>query len=246
MSLMLPRFFVPEGLAPGAAVVLPSDAAHHATKVLRLGDGEHVRLFDGNGGEWSARLQRAGKDWLGVLEARDDDDRQPPLHVILVQCLPSAADKMDWVVQKCVELGVAEIRPVVSRRSVVRLSGERMERRVRHWQGVAIAACEQSGRNRVPAVAPLVDLPQSLGETPGENEQRMILAPGSENRLRDLPVPRGVVRLLVGPEGGFEEGELAAAKAAGFRPLSLGPRILRTETAGAAALAAMMALWGDF
>lgn len=243
---MLPRFFVPEGLAPGASVMLPEDAAHHATKVLRLAEGEHVRLFDGGGGEWTARLQRAGKAWLGVLETFDERDRQPPLRVTLVQCLPSAADKMDWVVQKCVELGVAEIRPVVSRRSVVRLSGERMERRVRHWQGVAIAACEQSGRNRVPLVASLVDLPQSLGEAPAENEQRMILAPGSDTRLRDLPVPGGSIRLLVGPEGGFEDGELAAAKAAGYQPLALGPRILRTETAGAAALAALMALWGDF
>lgn len=242
---MLPRFFVPAGLAPGALVELPEEAAHHALRVLRLGAGDAVVLFDSRGGEWCARLVRTGPAWRAQLEGFDAVDRQPPLAVTLVQGLP-AADKMDWIVQKCTELGVAALQPVTVKRSVVKLAGERMERRVRHWQQVAVAACEQSGRNRVPTVAPLLDLPQYLGHPGQDNELRLVLAPGAPRRLPDMPRPAGGVTILIGPEGGLEEGEMRAALAAGFEPLSLGPRVLRTETAGVAALAAMMALWGDF
>ena len=240
---MLPRFHVPGGLAPGATVDLPAEAAHHALRVLRLGDGDDVMLFDGRGGEWGARLVRAGPGLRAVLAGFDAEDRVPALHVTLVQGLP-AADKMDWIVQKATELGVAAIQPVAAKRSVVRLSGERMARRVHHWQQVAVAACEQCGRNRVPGVAPLLDLPHYLGSAT-TNDTRLLLAPGAEHGLRGMEKPAGPVTLLVGPEGGFEEGEIHAALAAGFKPLSLGPRVLRTETAGTAALAAMMALWGD-
>lgn len=242
---MLPRFFIPSALAPGATVDLPDEAAHHAARVLRLGDGDGVVLFDGRGGSWRARLLRAGPAVRAVLEEFDAADREPGLRVTLVQGLP-AADKMDWVVQKCTELGVAAIHPVAARRSVVKLSGERLERRVHHWQQVAVAACEQCGRNRVPEVAPLLDLPQYLGRPAQDNERRFVLAPGGVESLRGLGELTGPVALLVGPEGGFEDGEMRAAVAAGFEPLTLGPRVLRTETAGVAALAAMMALWGDF
>ncbi|MBI4985375.1 MAG: 16S rRNA (uracil(1498)-N(3))-methyltransferase [Rhodocyclales bacterium] len=242
---MLPRFFIPAGLAPGAAVELPAEAAHHALRVLRLEAGAAVVLFDGRGGEWLARLTRSGQDWRAILESYDAVDRVPVPEVTLVQGLP-AADKMDWIVQKCTELGVAQIRPVAAKRSVVKLVGERMERRVRHWQQVAVAACEQSGRNRVPAVAPLLDLPQYLALAASENETRILLAPDAPRSLRELVRPEGPVTLLIGPEGGFEEGEVRAAAAAGFAPLTLGPRVLRAETAGIAALAAMLALWGDY
>jgi 16S rRNA (uracil1498-N3)-methyltransferase len=242
---MIARFHCPVPLAPGALVELPAEAAHHATKVLRLAEDDHVMLFDGRGGEWLGRLRRAGKAVKVVLESFDAVEREAPLAVTLVQGLP-AADKMDWIVQKGVELGVAAFRPVAARRSVIRLSGERMERRVAHWQAVAVAACEQSRRNRVPPVAPLIDLPQFLAGTPADNETRLMLAPGAALRLADLPRPAGPVSLLVGPEGGFEEGEVLAAASAGFRSVSLGPRVLRTETAGLAALAAIMALWGDW
>ncbi len=242
---MIARFHCPIPLAPGAQVELPEEAAHHATKVLRLAAGDVVSLFDGRGGEWLGRLGRAGKTVTVRLESFNAADREAPLAVTLVQGLP-AADKMDWIVQKGVELGVAAFRPVAARRSVIRLSGERMERRVAHWQAVAISACEQCGRNRVPGVAALVDLPQFLGESVAQNGLRLVLAPGATQRLAELPPPDGPVTLLVGPEGGFEEGELAAAKFAGFRPIALGPRVLRTETAGLAAVAALMALWGDF
>ncbi len=242
---MIPRFHCPFPLAPGASVDLPPEAAHHATKVLRMDEGDEVILFDGRGGEWTGRLHRVGKGMSVALESFDDTDRESPLAITLVQGLP-AADKMDWIVQKSVELGVAAIRPVACRRSVIRLSGERMERRVAHWQAVAIAACEQCRRNRVPEVAPLLDLPQFLGGSVGDNALRLILAPEAGTRLAALPRPTGPVTLLIGPEGGFEDGELAAAASTGFQVVSLGPRVLRTETAGLAALAAMMALWGDF
>lgn len=242
---MIARFYCPFPLAPGAIVDLPPEAAHHATRVLRLAEGDAVDLFDGRGGEWRGRLQRTGKTVTVALEFFAPEDRESPLWVTIAQGLP-AADKMDWIIQKGVELGVAEFRPLVARRSVIRLSGERMERRVNHWQNVAVAACEQCRRNRVPRVAAPVDLSQFLGEAAEQNDIRLILAPGADLRLPNMPRPAGKVTLLIGPEGGFEEGELAAAATVGFRAVSLGPRVLRTETAAMAALAAMMALWGDF
>lgn len=240
---MIPRFHCPFPLHPGATVALPDEAAHHALKVLRVAAGDPAILFDGRGGQWTASLQPHGKRLHAVLEAYDEASREPPLRVTLVQCL-AAADKMDFVVQKAVELGVAAIQPVAARRSVIRLSGERMERRVAHWNAIAVAACEQSGRNIVPRVAPILDLPQYLGRQNAQNGLRLICLPQGGCRLRDCAAPQEV-SLLVGPEGGFEEGEVLAAQAAGFRPAGLGPRVLRTETAGPAALAAVMCLWGD-
>lgn len=242
---MNPRFHCPFPLAPGAGVDLPEQAAHHAVRVLRLGVGDAVTLFDGRGGEWQAAIVRLKPTVHVQLETYDATDREPPLRVTLAQCLPSG-DKMDWVVQKAVELGIAAIQPLAAKRSVVKLTAERQARRVQHWQQVAVAACEQSRRNRLPTVAPVLDLPQYLARPARENELRLVLAPGSEMRLRDLPAPEGNVVLLVGPEGGLEEGEALAAASAGFRPVSLGPRVLRTETAGPAALTALMTLWGDF
>ena len=242
---MIPRFFCPFPLHPGATVELAADAAHHALKVLRVAAGDTAVLFDGRGGQWRATLNPAGKGLRATLEEFDDADCESPLALTLVQGLPSG-DKMDLVVQKAVEMGVRRIQPVAAKRSVVKLSGERAERRVEHWRNIAIAACEQSGRNRVPAVAPILDLPQYLGIAAQENALRFVCAPGVAVRLRELPAPEGPVSLLVGPEGGLEEGELLAARAAGFRAVALGPRVLRTETAGLGAVAAMMALWGDW
>lgn len=245
---MIPRFHVPFLLAPGATVDLPAEAAHHALKVLRVGAGDTLILFDGRGGEWLATVQLAGKGIRAVLREYFDINREPSVHVNLVQCL-AAADKMDFVVQKAVELGVARIQPVAAKRSVIRLSGERMERRVTHWANIASASCEQCGRNRVPEVAPIVDLAQYFAAAIAHNDLRlMFVAPSAELpciRLSELPRPDVPVTVLIGPEGGFEETEMKAALVAGFRAVSLGPRVLRTETAGPAALAAMLALWGD-
>lgn len=247
--LMTPRFHCPFPLHPGATVELSAEASHHALRVLRVAAGDRAVLFDGRGGQWQAELQPAGKRLNAHLLEFSDGAPEPPLEISLVQCLP-AADKMDLVVQKAVELGVSTIHPVMSKRSVVRLSGERMERRVEHWRAVAVAACEQSGRNRVPEISLIVDLPHYLGrllqQNAGQHDFHFVCAPGAETSLRALQAPNQPVTLLVGPEGGLEDGELAAARAAGFRPVNLGPRVLRTETAGLAALAAMMALWGDW
>lgn len=246
---MIPRFHCPFPLSPGAQVELPAQAAHHALKVLRMRVGEHVTLFDGNGGEWLAEILGGGGPARVALLRHDEREAESPLQVTLAQALP-AGDKMDWVVEKCVELGVTAIQPLAAKRSVIRLSAERMERRVAHWNAIAAAACEQCGRNRVPCVAPVLDLPQYLGRATMQNGPqhalRLILAPGAETPLGALERPAGPVVLMVGPEGGWEEGELVAAQAAGFRPLRLGARILRTETAGAGALAALQGRWGDF
>lgn len=218
----------------------------HALKVLRMRDGEALVLFDGHGGEWPATLKvGAGGTAQALLEAQIPRECESPLDLTLVQALPSG-DKMDWVVEKCVELGVAAIQPVAAKRSVIKLSAERMERRVAHWNAIASAACEQCGRNRVPVVAPVLDLPQYLAVAKDQNALRLMLAPAAASALRELPRPAGPVLCMVGPEGGWEDGEMRAAEAAGFRLLQLGPRVLRTETAGMAALAAMQAMWGDF
>lgn len=241
---MIPRFFCPFPLNPGATVDLPADTAHHALNVLRAGAGDTAILFDGSGGEWQSVLQPAGKRLLAKLTSFSETGREAPLRITLVQSLP-AADKMDWIVQKAVELGVFRIQPVAARRSLVKLAAPRAERRLAHWQAIAIAACEQSGRTQVPEVAPLLDLPHYFAQTVTDNVLRLICAPGATTALRQMPAPTTPIHLLIGPEGGFEEAELQAAHAAGFQPVSLGPRVLRTETAGLAALAAMMALWGD-
>lgn len=245
---MIPRFHCPFPLAPGAQVDLPEAAAHHAIRVLRLKEGAPLILFDGRGGEWQATIVGAGSTASRVrvaLQSFDATDRESPLRITLAQGLPSG-DKMDWVVEKGVELGVAAIQPVAAKRSVIRLSAERMERRVAHWNNIASAACEQCGRNQVPVVAPVIDLPRYLAQAQGQDALRLLLSPDTGIALRDLPKPMLPLLALVGPEGGWEEGEMLAAQAAGFQPIRLGPRILRTETAGAAVLAAMQAVWGDF
>ena len=211
-----------------------------------------MAVFDGNGGEWSGRLVRSGKTIGMELAHFDPADRESPLRIVLAQGLP-AADKMDWIVQKAVELGVTEIQPVATRRSVVRLSGERMEKRQAHWQAVAISACEQCGRNRVPKIGMLLDLPQFMGQMiddePGPVEAgtlKLMLAPGADKPLTELIVPDRPIVMLIGPEGGIDDNEIQAARVAGFQSVVLGPRILRTETAGLAALAAVQALIGDW
>lgn len=242
---MIPRFHCPFPLAPGAHVELPEQAAHHALKVLRMKAGDCVILFDGRGGEWLAELVGAGGTARAALREFIGRDCESLLEVTLVQALP-ASDKMDWVVEKCVELGVAAIQPVAAKRSVIRLSAERMARRVAHWNAIASAACEQCGRNRVPIVAPVLDLPQYLASARAQNATRLILSPEGTTALRALGKPDNPVIVMIGPEGGWEESELQAARTAGFQALQLGPRVLRTETAGLAVLAALQTVWGDF
>ena len=201
-------------------------------------------LFDGRGGEYEARIERIEKDRVVVaLGVWHDVERESGLRVTLVQAV-QAGEKMDYTVQKAVELGVSHIVPVDSRRSVIRLSGERAARRVAHWQGVAAAACEQCGRNQVPQLAPLEKLESWLAR-PADGALRLILAPDAEQALVDL-APTKNLQILIGAEGGLDPQELVAARQVGFMAVRMGPRVLRTETAGLAALAAVQALWGDF
>jgi len=206
-----------------------------------------VTLFTGEGGEYSARIVAVERSQVSaeVLQWLPTE-RESSLAITLVQALP-AGEKMDLAVQKAVELGVARIVPVLSRRSVVRLSDERAARRVEHWRGIVAASCEQCGRNRLPVVDAPQGLENWLRRAPRANVLRLLLAPTAGESLAKLPQPDAVagVELLVGAEGGLAPEEERLAAAAGFVSLRLGPRILRTETAGVAALAAIQLLWGD-
>ena len=240
---MNPRFFCPDGLLPASDMPLPAAVAHHAERVLRLAVGDPVTLFDGQGGECAASILAFGKQPLARLGPRLAIECESPLQITLVQALASG-DKMDWVVQKAVELGVAEVQPVAAERSVLKLAGERADKRVAHWQQVAVAACEQSGRNRVPVVGEILPLAKYLARP--FDGTRLILAPGADGALARKARPDRPVAILIGPEGGWSPAELDLAARAGCAPLALGPRVLRTETAGLAALAAMQTVWGDF
>ena len=238
----VPRFFVSSPLFSGTEIDLPAPAARHCT-ALRLHRGSPVTLFDGRGGEFLAELTLISREGARArVDARRTVDLESPLFILLAQCL-SSGDRMDITLQKSTELGVAVFAPISSERSVVRLAPERVDRRIAHWRNVAVAACEQCGRNRVPEVASLRDIDSFLvdAETPG---LRLMLAPGAKQRLKDLEPPRSVT-LLVGPEGGLTPTEKRTAERSGFVPVALGPRVLRTETAPIAAIAAMQALWGD-
>lgn len=240
----LPRFYCREVLSPGAHIDLPEPVARHAVRVLRLPPGAPMVLFDGRGGEYAAHIERIEKNRVVVvLGAWRDVERESSLNVTLVQAV-QAGEKMDFTIQKAVELGVANIVPVDSRRSLIRLTGERAAKRIAHWQGVAASACEQCGRNQVPIVAPLEKLEHWLAR-PARPGLRLMLAPGAKHSLADLP-PVKDLQLLIGAEGGLDPQEMVVAQTAGFQPVRLGPRVLRTETAGLAALAALQALWGDF
>lgn len=239
-----PRLYLPTTLAAGALVALDANAFNHAVRVLRLRVGDALTLFDGHGGEYVAELvaveRRAATARVLAARAREAES---PLRVVLAQGV-SKGERMDYTLQKAVELGVAAVQPLLAERSVVQLDGERLARRVEHWQGVLVAACEQSGRNRVPPLAAPARLGDWLAAGGGEG-LRLLLDPQAGTGLRALPAPGGAVTLLIGPEGGLGDGEIAAATAAGWQGVHLGPRVMRTETAGVAALAALQALWGD-
>ncbi len=240
-----PRFYCPMPLAADKTIELPETAAHHAVRVLRLRIGDGICVFNGLGGEYVGEIAAAVSGRVEVqLQSFRDIDRESPLAVILVQAI-SGGDRMEITLQKAVELGVAGVVPVISHRSVMRLSGERAERRVQRWQQIAVAACEQCGRNRIPQVYPIATLADWLGK----NEHgliRWMLSPHAGHSLRALAKPMQAMQLLVGPEGGLTEEEERAATEHGFAGVRLGPRTLRTETAAPAILAAMQGLWGDF
>jgi len=214
--------------------------------VLRLADGDAVVLFDGHGGEYAARLAITGRGRVSAETGdRRDPERESPLRVTLVQAI-SSSDKMDLTIQKAVELGVAAIQPVHSAKSLVRLSGDRGEKKRAHWQRIVIAACEQCGRNRLPEVRETLSV-EACSRALGEAELRLLLSPDAKAGLRSLQPKIGqTIAVAAGPEAGFSDDEEQILRRAGFVPLRLGPRILRTETAALAALAALNALAGDF
>jgi 16S rRNA (uracil1498-N3)-methyltransferase len=246
--MSVPRFHVASEIGAGDVgreIALPDAAAHHALRVLRLATGDAVTLFTGAGGEFAATLIRADKRnaWV-LLDAFSAVERESALGVTLVQGIP-ASDAMDSIVRRAVELGVAAVQPVLAARSARFPSDERGAKRLVHWRQIVVAACEQCGRNRVPPVRDVADLDAWLAaRAPGQ--PGIVLDPAATIAIGAAPTPDASVDVLVGPEGGFTSAEVASAARAGLMPVRLGPRILRTETASLAALAAIHALWGDF
>lgn len=240
----MPRFYVDFALSPDSVVELPDNVVRHLN-VLRVKNTEEIVLFNGNGKAYPALPEVLEKRRTSVRILREEaTDNESPLNITLVQAV-SAAERMDFTLQKSVELGVAEIRPVISERCVVRLSGERAEKRVARWQEIVVSACEQSGRNIVPKVLPLTTYAQALQQLPQETT-KLLMSLNRAQKLSDVRPQSGKVVFMVGPEGGWTEKEEQQAFDAGFQSVTLGKRVLRTETASLAAIAAMQTLWGDF
>jgi len=241
--MRLTRVYVDAPLASGMRVTLQGSAAGHLTRVLRLRVGEALTVFNGAGGEYAASIEHAhaGRVAVAIGELRAIE-RESPLTLTLAQGV-SRGERMDLVVQKATELGASGLAPVLAERSVVRLTAQQAERRLNHWRAIAIAACEQSGRNRLPAIASPVPLKDFLRTSDGS--MRLLLSPAATATLADLPRLVSAITVLIGPEGGLAETEQEAAVAAGFKPVRLGPRVLRTETAAIAALTLLQREFGD-
>lgn len=243
--MRVPRIYLPLSLAAGASVPLDDNAFNHAVRVLRLKPGAGLILFDGQGRAFSATLTETGKRqaWAKIVKPLPDEP-EPPLRIVLAQGV-SRGEKMDYTLQKSVELGVSAIQPLLTDYGGVGLSDERWLKKVQHWRGIIIGACEQCGRNRLPELRDPATLSDWLNRS-SEAGSRWLLDPLAEAGLRELDAPNGRATLLIGPEGGLSVEEIQRARAAGFVGVRLGPRVLRTETAGVAALAAVQTLWGDW
>lgn len=246
--MRVPRIYWPEPLAVGVSVALTGSAANHLTRVLRLKPGAALILFNGQGGAFAAELTSADKRtaWAQVTAALPAE-AESPLRTTLAQAI-SRGDRMDYTLQKAVELGVSAIQPLITERGGRDLNAERLARKLQHWRGVVISAAEQCGRNRLPEVCMPLRLADWLQcpPVPPEPGWRLLLDPAAALGLRDLSPPQTGVTVLIGAEGGLEPAEIAQARAAGFVGVRLGPRILRTETASLAVLAALQTLWGDW
>lgn len=240
-----PRIYIDEKLETGLSVELPKDAARHLIKVLRLRIGDGIILFNGKGGcEYPATITQSADSKLNALpQEAVKKDTSPSLCIHLGLCV-SKGERMDYAIQKAVELGVSKITPLLSQRTVVKLNGERKKRRSKHWQSVIIAACEQSGRVDIPKLY----APQSLSDwlDDGKPSNTLMLHPVGNKPLHSVKVKQQELGLLIGPEGGFDDKEIKKAMKNDCTAIQLGPRVLRTETAPVAAIAAIQALWGDF
>ncbi len=249
--MRLTRLHVAGPLRSANRYALPQNAARHLMRVLRSNVGDPLILFDGSGGEYAARIHSVQRDDVEVdVGEHDPIERESPLHLTLLQGV-SRGERMDWVVQKATELGVTAIVPLLTARSVVSLPGVQADKKVQHWRAIAIAACEQSGRNRVPQIAVPASLQHYLGSLPqvgsleAAAESRLLLSPLADNRLIDTPLEQQAVTLLIGPEGGLATEEQELARLRGFIPVRLGPRVLRTETAAVSALTVLQQRCGD-
>ena len=240
------RIHVEQPLALGAELALPAQAAEHVVRVLRMSAGDALTVFNGDGFDYATTLTSVGKrDVMVRIDGRAAVANESPLRLTLVQGV-ARGEKMDLIVQKATELGVARIVPLFTERSEVKLEAARAEKRLQHWRAVAASACEQSGRVHVPEVMPMQALQNWLESLTDDDAQRLALLPEGTLRAREVQFGAAGGLLVVGPEGGLGHRDVAALHQAGFRGLRLGPRILRTETAGLAALAALQATHGDF
>lgn len=243
--MRLTRVLVPGPLAAGRRHTIEGDAANHIVRVLRLDSGDALVLFDGRGGEHAARIEELKRGAVVVeVGERSDMGRESPLSLTLAQGV-SRGERMDWVMQKATELGVTRVVPLLTERTVVKLDAKQSQRKLQHWQGIATAACEQSGRTCIPEIAPPVGLHDFLRRDREMSGARLLLSPAGALRIGDLKKPDGGMTVLIGPEGGLAEPEQRAALAAGFVAVRLGPRVLRTETAAVAALTLLQHQFGD-
>lgn len=237
------RVYVEAPLLPGQRQQVAGSAANHIARVLRLEVGDVLTLFDGRGGEYAGSIDAIGRGVVSIeVHEHRQLERESPLDLTLAQGI-SRGERMDWVVQKATELGVSRIIPLLTGRTVVQLDAGQARKKLEHWRAIAVAACEQSGRNRVPEIS----RPFSLsGFLPAASVgTRLLLSPRANQRLAEIPSAVPPVTVLIGPEGGLSEDEQQGAQAAGFTPVRLGPRVLRTETAAMAALTILQQRFGD-
>lgn len=241
--MRVPHIYQASSITLNTPVSLDDDAAGHVGRVLRMKVGENVSLFNGEGGEYLSEIIEVTKKKVVVNPYEFKDfDVESPLKIHLGQCV-SRGDKMDFTIQKSVELGITEITPIFSQRCGVKLSGERLDKKHQQWQKIAIAAAEQSGRNIVPVIHPPIDLTNWLAQP--TNAIQLTLHPRAEHSIKTITVPDDGIRFLVGPEGGFTDEEIMQTKEHEFVDIRLGPRVLRTETAALTVLSALQLQFGD-
>lgn len=241
--MRIPRVYTSQPLTTGASIALEAAVSRYLMQSLRKAEGSHIEVFNGDGSQYSAIIVASGKSTVTIqIESEAQISRESPLSIHIGLAI-SKGDRMDYGIRKIVELGGNEITPLITQRCEVRLSKERLEKRMKHWRGIVISACEQCGRNRVPKMNEPLSLDQWSSRV--EATAKLILQPGGSTSLADRPTPESVA-LAVGPEGGFETQEVELAQEAGFERVVLGPRILRTETAPLAAISVLQYLWGDF
>ncbi|TSJ56224.1 16S rRNA (uracil(1498)-N(3))-methyltransferase [Atlantibacter subterranea] len=241
--MRIPRIYHPEPLSPNLEIALSDDAANHVGRVLRMGPDHQLQLFDGSNQVFDARITHADKKSVRVqVLSAAEDNRESPLHLHLGQVM-SRGEKMEFTIQKSIELGVNVITPLFSERCGVKLDAERLHKKIQQWQKIAIAACEQCGRNRIPEIRPAMDLEDWCAE-PDEG-LKLNLHPRASQSINTLPLPVQRVRLLIGPEGGLSADEIAMTAQHQFTDILLGPRVLRTETTALTAITALQVRFGD-